>query len=145
MTLKERVAQLKQRYPNKKLSATTLSRLYKKHKIRKKKIKITKIPNRKQRAKIKLSVANIKKELLYYTKKGFRIIYIDETMITKSTIARNEWSVNRENYEMDMADLNREGIAICAGVSLEYGIDLVMTFRTSIDIPKFRTYLDLLR
>ena len=44
MTLKERVADFKNRFPNKKISATTLSRIYKRFRIRKKKIKFTKIP-----------------------------------------------------------------------------------------------------
>ena len=66
-------------------------------------------------------------------------------MITKSTIPKKEWSMNREHVEIDMKDLNRSNVAILAGVSLEFGVDLVMTFPTAINIPIFRTYLDLLR
>lgn len=32
-----------------------------------------------------------------------------------------------------------------AGVSKEYGIDLAMTFNNSVDIPKFKVYLEELR
>ena len=35
-------------------------------------------------------------------KKGFRIIYIDETMVTKSIIATNELTEKNDNYEIDM-------------------------------------------
>ena len=44
-----------------------------------------------------------------------------------------------------MKHLNRETIAVLAGVSLEYGIDLVRTFPNSVDIGKFKTYLEELR
>ena len=44
-----------------------------------------------------------------------------------------------------MKNLNQESVAILAGVSLEYGVDLVMTFPSSVNIAKFKTYLDGLR
>ncbi len=66
-------------------------------------------------------------------------------MITKSTIPKKEWSMNRDHIEIDMKDLNRSNVAILAGVSLEFGTDLVMTFPSSVDIPKFKTYIENLR
>ena len=66
-------------------------------------------------------------------------------MITKSTIPRAEYSIKRDNVQIDMKNLNRETIAILAGVSSEYGVDLVMTFPSSVNIAKFKTYLEELR
>ena len=62
------------------------------------------------------------------------MIYIDETMITKSTVPTHEYSVKKDNVKIDMKSLNRETVAVLAGVSLEVGIDLVMTFPSSINI-----------
>ena len=73
------------------------------------------------------------------------MIFLDETMITKSTIPKLEWSSKRNNIKIDMKDLNRKGIAIIAGVSIEMGTDLVMTFKDSVNIPKFKTYIEELR
>ncbi len=70
--------------------------------MRKKKVKVTKIPNRKEKKKIKRSIQEAKKELEEYRAKGFRIIYIDETMVTKSTITTREWSKKFFNNEMDL-------------------------------------------
>ena len=70
--------------------------------MRKKKVKVTKIPNRKEKKKIKRSIQEAKKELDEYRAKGFRIIYIDETMVTKSTITTREWNKKFFNYEMDL-------------------------------------------
>ena len=44
-----------------------------------------------------------------------------------------------------MKHLNRETIAVLAGVSLEYGVDLVRIFPNSVNIAKFKTYLEELR
>ena len=37
-----------------------------------------------------------------YSSMGIRVIYIDETMITKSTVATHEWSRKNSNFEIDM-------------------------------------------
>ena len=63
---------------------------------------MTKIPNRKEKKKIKKTIKEAKEELEEYRERGFRIIYIDETMITKSTIATHELSRKNFNFEIDM-------------------------------------------
>ena len=52
MSLDERAADLTRAYPNKKISSSTLRRIYQKYKVRRKKVKVTKIPNRKENKKI---------------------------------------------------------------------------------------------
>ena len=104
MTLSERAVDFSRSFPDKTVSSSTLERIYKKNKIKKKKVKVTKIPNRKERKKIKRSIAEAKKELEHYRSRNFRIIYLDETMITKSTIATHEWSKKNSNYKIDMKD-----------------------------------------
>ena len=56
MTLEERAADFTRAFPNKKISYSTLWNIYKKNRVRKKKVKVTKIPNRKERKKIKWSI-----------------------------------------------------------------------------------------
>ena len=48
MSLAERAADFTRAFPEKKISADTLRRIYIKNKVRKKKVKVTKIPNRKE-------------------------------------------------------------------------------------------------
>jgi hypothetical protein len=52
MSLDLRVAQFMNRFPGKRISATTLWHLYDKHKVRRKKIKVTKLPNTRLRRRI---------------------------------------------------------------------------------------------
>ena len=56
MTLAERTADFTRAYPNKKISPITLWNIYKKHKVRKKKVKVTKIPTKKEKKKIQRSM-----------------------------------------------------------------------------------------
>ena len=113
--------------------------------IRKKKVKVTKIPTRKQRWKIKRTTKEAKLDLQNYRAKGFRIIYLDEMMVTKSTMALNEWSCKLSNHEVDMQHFGKETLAVLAAVSKEYGVDMLMTFETSVNILKFKIFIDELR
>ena len=56
MSIAERAADFKRAYPKKKISPSTLRRIYQKHRVRRKKIKVTKIPNRKETKKIIRSI-----------------------------------------------------------------------------------------
>ena len=64
-------------------------------------------------------------DLKYYKEKGFCIIYLDETMVTKSTIATNERSAKNNNYKIDMKSFGKETLAVLAAISKEYGLDYV--------------------
>ena len=50
--MEERTADFTRAYPNKKISPATLWRIYKRHRVRKKKVKVTKIPTMKESKKI---------------------------------------------------------------------------------------------
>ena len=53
MSLSERAADFSRKFPTKKISHETLRTIYKKNYIKKKKVKVTKITNRKERKRIK--------------------------------------------------------------------------------------------
>ena len=66
-------------------------------------------------------------------------------MVTKSTIATHEWSAKNHNYEIDMKSYGRETIAVLAAISKEYGLDYISTFKQSVNIPKFKVFIQDLR
>ena len=74
------------RFKDKKLSRSRLQRLYKQNKIKRKRIKLTKNINYNARKRFKRSLNTARDELTRHIQLGYRIIYSDETMITKSTI-----------------------------------------------------------
>ena len=66
-------------------------------------------------------------------------------MVTKSTIDTHEWSSMNYNYEMDMKSYGKETLAILAAISKEYGVEHISTFKFSVNIPKFKVFLQDLR
>ena len=52
---------------------------------------------------------------------GYRMIYIDETMFTRSTLPDTEWARPNENMTLDVAMKNEPTLALLAGISKENG------------------------
>lgn len=76
---------------------------------------------------------------------NYRIIMLDEMMITKRTFPTHDWSKLHSNTMMDWSQMNNEPIAVLGAVSREKGIELMMTFRKSVNVPKFKIFLEELR
>lgn len=81
----------------------------------------------------------------YFKSEGYRIIYVDEMMTTKSTIPTTEWSCKNKPLKLDYKQFTNQGIATVAGISMENGVDLVMTFKESVNTDKFDQYITALR
>jgi transposase len=77
--------------------------------------------------------------------RGFRLVFVDETMVTKSTMPTHEWSAVNTRYMVDLSQYGKTSIAVLAGVSQERGVDLAMIFEKSVNIPKFKMWLEELR
>ena len=132
-------------FPQKKLAPKKLSQIYKQHKIRKKKIRMTKILDDVQRRKIRFQVPEARESLQAAYNDGFHVIYVDETMVTKSTIPTHEWSQKNASVQIDYKQYSHKTVAVLAGVSAECGVDLVMTYDKSVNIQKFKIFLEELR
>ena len=78
-----------------------LSRLYKEHKIRKKKIRLTKILTLKQKRKQAQQAKQSFNELVDLLEQGFDIIYVDEVMFTTKTLPQTVWSLKNQPILID--------------------------------------------
>ena len=80
-----------------------------------------------------------------YIVQKYRIIYCDETMITRSTIHQREYTNAYKRVEINQQSLNDQTLAILAGISRENGIEKVMIFDHSVDKWKFKMFIQTLR
>ena len=76
---------------------------------------------------------------------GYRIIYIDETMFTRSTLPDAEWARPKENMTVDVALKNEPTLALLAGISKDKGLEHFRIFEKSVNTEKFKEYLDGIR
>ena len=73
---------------------------------------------------------------------GFRIVQLDECMCTKKTWPKTDWSFKRQNTTTEWHQMNMQAIAIIAAVSREKGIELAMTFPKSVNVSKYKIFLE---
>ena len=67
-------------------------------------------------------------------------------MITRSTIRSKEFTPPYlSRVEVPQVELNNQTIALVGAVSKEIGVDLAMTFDHSVNIEKFKIFLEELR
>ena len=110
-------------------------------KIKKKVISRNKIPSRNDLEKITIQAAEYANDIQMAIERRFRIIQLDECVVTKNTIPKTAWSLKKMNIELDFKELNMDPLAIIAAVSREYGVDHVMVFKRSINKDKFKIFL----
>ena len=87
----------------------------------------------------------MKRELTKARNAGYRIVYLDETMITRKTVADAEWSRPKENMAVDVAKLEEPTLALLSGISREKGIEYYQIFEFSVNVEKFIEYITTLR
>ena len=97
--------------------------------------------NQKNIQEITKEVNRMKRELAKAKGEGYRIIYIDETCFTRTTVPKAEWCLRKQNATFDQADLDEPTLALLSGISKEKGQETFMIFEKSVNIVKFKQYL----
>ena len=61
-----------------------------------------------------------------YIDLNFRIVMLDEMMMTKSTFPKQEWSSLKTNFKLEISKTPTEAIAVLVAVSRERGLEHFM-------------------
>ena len=54
-------------------------------------------------------------------KDGYKIIYLDETMFTESSVLKTEYCLPSQNLNIDKSKTNEPAMALLSGISKEKG------------------------
>ena len=73
------------------------------------------------------------------------MVYLDETMVTRKTVPLTEYCLPKENMTVDMARLDEPTLALLSAISKERGQEHYKIFELSVNIPRFKEYLQELR
>ena len=60
--------------------------------------------------------------------RNFRIIYLDECMITERTLPKTVWTLPKMNVFLDQKEISIKNKAILLAVSREYGLDHIEVY-----------------
>ena len=124
------------------MNATLLRQIYKQHHISKKKIKWAKTQKVPDPEKTKQQLTTMKRQLTMARNDGYRLVYIDETCFTRKTLSDTEWARSKENMTVDQAKLDELTLALLCGISKENGVEHFEIFEQSVNVEKFKQYLD---
>ena len=72
-------------------------------------------------------------------------MYLDEICFTRSSVPKKEYSLVRANMPADLAHLNEPTLAVLSAISKEKGQEHFQIYDNSVNIVKFKKYLNELR
>ena len=128
-------------YPEARISLYHLRQLYREVGIRKKTIRQAKSIPPQQQLKINEEAKVALQEVINYESQGYKIVYVDEFCVTKSTIPSHDWSRKRHYLRIDYRTYHRKTFAAVGAISLEEGVELIEVFDRSVDSAKFIQFL----
>ena len=71
-----------------------------------------------------------------------KVVYCDETLVTKNSISDSSWSRKRSNIEIDCENVYTGYVSIIAAVSAEKGVELIKLHDSAINKFRFSVYLN---
>jgi hypothetical protein len=89
------------RFPSRKLSLYFLRKAYREAKIKKKKIRKTKLVRKEKQHKLQEEINAAHRQCVESREAGARIIYVDEMMTTINTMQTHEWSLPNQPFTYD--------------------------------------------
>ena len=107
---------------------TLLSKVYKMHGVKKRTITWKKKANVRTEEEYKREKKKLLRQLKKARKDGYRIIYLDEAMFTKSALPKTEYCLPKQNLNIDKSQTNEPAMALLSGISKEKGQELYMLF-----------------
>lgn len=93
--------------------------------IKKKVVRNTKLPNKPMLEKLVMQAHDFQQEISMAIEMGWKLVFIDECMVTKRTLPTHDWSRKKENALIDLSKIDTDPIAIVGAVSREDGLELL--------------------
>jgi len=143
LSLLDRCRHFRREFPDAQINPTLLRKVYNLNGIKKKKFRWHKSPKEQDPEKQRQLLTTMKRQLTRAKNDGYRVVYIDETMFTRKTVA--EWSRPKENMAVDVKLLDEPTLALLCGISKEKGVEHHRVFEFSVNVERFIEYLDGLR
>ena len=128
MSLVDRAQHFRKQFSGSRMGYTLLTRVYRLHGVKKRRITWKKKANNRTEAEYKREKKKLLRQLEKARRDGYRIIYLDEAMFTKSALPKTEYCLPKQNLNIDKSQTNEPAMALLSGISKERGQELYMLF-----------------
>jgi len=145
LTMQQRAVLFHRRFPDKRIAITTLRRLYLRHGIRRKKVRLEKTMTQRVRRNFVQNCQRLLAEMEQAEREGRLLVFADEILFTKRALKLREWSAKNSNLAVDQEEVYVGYRAALASMTEEKGICLVTTAENPIREPEFCAHINRLR
>ena len=145
LTMKQRAVLFHRRFPDRRIAVTSLRRLYLRHGIRRKKVRLEKTMTQRVRRNFVQNCRGLLAELEQAEREGRLLVFADEILFTKRALKLREWSAKNSNLAVDQEEVYVGYRAALASMTAESGIYHVVTAETPIKEPEFCAHIIRLR
>ena len=123
------------------MNPTLLAQIYRKHKVKRRALRWFKVPRVRDPELEKKQLTTMKRLLTRAQNDGYRVVYLDETCFTRSTMPKTEYCLQGQNMPADLAHLQEPTLAVLSAISREKGQEHYKIYEQSVNVQKFKQYL----
>lgn len=116
--------------------------MYRKHKIRRKRIQLTKPVKPEKLLEYEAWRQGLKERISELKGDGYKIIYLDESMFTTKTFRSAEYMVRKQHLQIPMPSVSQRATALIMAISEEDGAEHHGIYKDSVNQQKFAEYID---
>jgi len=145
LTMKQRTILFHRRFTDKRIAITTLRRLYLRHGIRRKKVRLEKTMTQRVRRNFAQNCQRLLAEMEQARREGRLLVFADEILFTKRSLRLREWSAKNSNLAVDQEEVYVGYRAALASMTAETGICIVTIAENPIREPEFCAHINRLR
>ncbi len=145
LTMKQRTVLFHRRFTDKRIAVTSLRRLYLRHGIRRKKVRLEKVMTQRVRRNFVQNCQRLLAEMEQAKHDGRILVFADETLFTKRAVKLREWSAKSTNLSVDQEELYVGYRSALASMTEEKGICLVHISDAPVKEAEFCTHINKLR
>ena len=145
MSLTERCVYLHRLKPDVRIKRTTLSRIYKAHRIKYKAVKKIKVIPEKKEQFVEDTIKNCRDRFNILKNEGIPVVFLDESCLTTKTLPTHQWMSKYSNVELNEKKLNVKTLAFVVAISEDKGLVSIKTYPRSLDQYNFIEFLKVVK
>ena len=119
--------------------------VYRQNGIRQKRIKVDKMPIKGRDGRYEPMIVEMRRRVLEAVDRRKKIVWLDETVFTKSTNAKQEWSKPGVNFTTPCEAMSTKYTAALTAISEGSGFEHTELYDRAVDHELFIEYLKVLR
>ena len=110
------------------MNTVYLRKIYSEHCVKKRRIVFKKLWRPQTKEQLSRMAAELRDKMEQLRAEGRKVLYLDESMFTRSTVARTAYCLKDDNLTLDKGHLNEPTLALLLAISYDDGVHTFTTY-----------------